>query len=99
LEKSWKKFFTESDFRNICSLGNFAKIRSDFRENRVFRPKIRFLQKKFANILAMSAAVSPWGGGFKSCFSAKLEICGIFCCILQKLCFLATPFLTWNVGF
>jgi hypothetical protein len=87
-----KKFFAESDFRDICSPGKFAKIWSDFCKNRVFQPEIRFSQKNFANIFAMSAAVSPWGGGFKSCFSAKSEICGIFRCISRKLCFSATPF-------
>jgi hypothetical protein len=41
--------------------------------------------------LQMSATLSSWGKEFESRFLEKLEICGIFCCIPQKLCFLTTP--------
>jgi hypothetical protein len=94
-----KVFFAKNaDFRKKCqflqkALGNFAEIRSDFCKNHVLLPKNQFLQKKFANIFAMSAKLSPWGKGLESRFLGKWEICGIFCCILQKLCFSTTPFL------
>jgi hypothetical protein len=70
-------------------VGNFAVCRSNF--FCVFQCKKRFLQKKFANIFAMSAATHPLGTGFKSCFLAKSEFCGIFQSIPQKLCFSTTP--------
>jgi hypothetical protein len=42
------------------------------------------------------------GRGFKSHFLVKSEICGIFCWIAQKLCFLTAPSYTYvhsYVGF
>jgi hypothetical protein len=96
LQKSEKKFLAESDFWDrvwgisqksdwIIAKIVFFDPKSDF-----FRKK--FCKKIFANIFAMSATVSPWGGGFESRFLAKSGICGIFCCILRKSCFSASPF-------
>jgi hypothetical protein len=88
-QKSEKKFLPHPIFGRVWGISQksdriIAKIM-------FFDPKSNFCEKFFANIFAMSAAVSPWGGGFESRFLAKLEICGIFCCISQKLCFSATP--------
>jgi hypothetical protein len=70
----------------------FAKGFGEFHRNPIgFLQKLCFFEKKFANIFAMSAALSPWGKGFKSRFLGKLKICGIFHCIPRKSCFLTTP--------
>jgi hypothetical protein len=43
-----------------------------------FYPKSDFRKKILANIFAMSAAESPWGGGFESHFLAKSEILSVY---------------------
>jgi hypothetical protein len=63
-----------------------------------FNAKSDFCKKNFGKIFAMSATVPQWGGGFESRFLAKSEICGIFHCILRKLCFSATPYPYWGLG-
>jgi hypothetical protein len=56
-----------------------------------FDAKTDFAKKKFANNFAMSAAASPWGRGFESCFLGKSEFCGLFRCVPQKSSFSTTP--------
>jgi hypothetical protein len=63
-----------------------------------FDPKSDFCEKIFANIFAMSAAVSPWGGGFESRFLAKSEICGFFLLYIAKIVFFGHTFFSNRFG-
>jgi hypothetical protein len=71
--------------------GEFCKNPIGFSWKSCFSTRNPIFAKKFANIFAMLSAISPWGRGFKSRFLAKSEICRIFHCIAQKLCFSTTP--------
>jgi hypothetical protein len=56
-------------------------------KNVFFYPKTDFPEIFFANIYAMSAALSPWGTGFESCFLGKSEVCGIFAVYCENIVF------------
>jgi hypothetical protein len=66
-QKSEKTFFAESNFRDRV-WGISQKSDRIIEKILFFDPKSDFCEKFFANIFAMSAAVSPWGGGFESRF-------------------------------
>jgi hypothetical protein len=90
-------FFKNADFLKNTDLCKNWKAAVKFAKNWIFAkmvffyPKTNFCKNVFAKIFAMSAALSPWDKGFKSRFLGKSEVCGIFCCIPQKSCFLTTP--------
>jgi hypothetical protein len=54
------------------SPGNFAKIRSDFCENRVFLPEIRFSQKIFSKHFRNVCRTIPMGWGVRIPFFSKI---------------------------
>jgi hypothetical protein len=76
-------FTKTADFRKRLS-GISRKLDRIFAKNVFFYLKTDFSEKYFANIFAMSAALSPWGKGFESRFLGNSEICRIIFAVYRE---------------